>query len=277
MPPPILLLTAISLVVFVWNDFAGLRWEPTFLISTSFSLIAFSIAILYSTVRQERPLAELALYLGLWFLFPIIITRLNYLSATLRYPLQDKELAAIDAALGFDWHAWITFVSNHPLLMSAQAWAYESHFWQPFLAISLIVWQGPKTRNAEFVTAMIVAALVTSVVAAIWPAVGPAESLGFHSQQGRVIAELWSASRPVFHYVPIVTFPSFHTVMAILFTLVHRGSKWRSILFGLLNLGMLTAIPYWGDHYLSDMLAGAIVAVGSFWATTAYYRRFKTA
>jgi membrane-associated phospholipid phosphatase len=275
--PPLILLGLVSLVVFVWNSQVGLRWQPTFLVSSSFSLFLAAIAVFYSTVRRERRLAELALYLGLWFLFPIIITRLTYLGATLKYPLHDKQFADFDASLGFDWRAWVFFVSRHSLFRSAQALAYESHFWQPFVAIGLIVWHGPKTRNAEFVTGILVAALVTALVAAFWPAAGPAEALGFHSQQGHVIAQLWNTVRPTFHYIPIVMFPSFHTVMAILFTLVHRGSKWRLIVFGLLNLAMLISIPYWGDHYLSDMLAGAIIALGSFWTTATYYRRFDKA
>ena len=57
----------------------------------------------------------------------------------------------------------------------------------------------------------------------------------------------------------IVTFPSFQTVSAIVYAYGFRKSgRWGIAIF-LLNIVMLLSIPAFGDHYLVDMLAGAVV------------------
>ncbi len=49
---------------------------------------------------------------------------LTYLAATLKMPLRDTELRALDAALGFDWFAWSRFVAAHRLLRLVLTGAY---------------------------------------------------------------------------------------------------------------------------------------------------------
>jgi membrane-associated phospholipid phosphatase len=58
----------------------------------------------------------------------------------------------------------------------------------------------------------------------------------------------------------IVTFPSYHTVLAILFTYAHRSRRSFPV-FLIINCLMLVSIPSEGGHYLSDVLAGAGLAV----------------
>jgi membrane-associated phospholipid phosphatase len=61
--------------------------------------------------------------------------------------------------------------------------------------------------------------------------------------------------------------------MAILFTLPHRGNRITLPIFAVLNAFMLIGIPYCGDHYLSDMLAGVGIAILSFVIAEQSYRR----
>ena len=57
----------------------------------------------------------------------------------------------------------------------------------------------------------------------------------------------------------IISFPSFHAVMAVLLTRIHRGSRllWP---MAALNAVMLLSVLSEGGHYLVDAIAGAAIA-----------------
>jgi membrane-associated phospholipid phosphatase len=57
----------------------------------------------------------------------------------------------------------------------------------------------------------------------------------------------------------VIAFPSFHAVLALLFTYAHRGSQ-LVLPVAAFNALMLLSIPSEGGHYLVDVLGG--VAVG---------------
>jgi membrane-associated phospholipid phosphatase len=57
--------------------------------------------------------------------------------------------------------------------------------------------------------------------------------------------------------------PSFHTVLAILFTYAHRPPSRSFIPVAMLNLVMLVSIPFAGHHYVIDMIAGAALAAAT--------------
>jgi len=61
----------------------------------------------------------------------------------------------------------------------------------------------------------------------------------------------------------IVTMPSYHTVMAVLFTYAFRGTGLIGYAIAALNMIMLLSIPPIGGHYLVDMLAGGTLALAA--------------
>jgi membrane-associated phospholipid phosphatase len=54
-----------------------------------------------------------------------------------------------------------------------------------------------------------------------------------------------------------VSFPSFHTAMSLAYVWGFRGTGPIGWAIAGLNLLMLCAIPWYGGHYLVDMIAGA--------------------
>jgi membrane-associated phospholipid phosphatase len=68
------------------------------------------------------------------------------------------------------------------------------------------------------------------------------------------------SSFALLHMTGIVTFPSFHTALAIVLIYVHRPPLPSFVPLMILNVVMLVAIPFAGHHYLVDMIAGAGVA-----------------
>lgn len=56
---------------------------------------------------------------------------------------------------------------------------------------------------------------------------------------------------------------SFHTVIAIVLIYVHRQPARSFPVVAALSGLMLVSVPWAGNHYLSDMIAGAAIAAGS--------------
>ena len=61
----------------------------------------------------------------------------------------------------------------------------------------------------------------------------------------------------------IITMPSYHTVLAVLFTYAFRRTGLVGYGIATLNLVMLLSIPPIGGHYLVDVLAGGALALGA--------------
>lgn len=261
---PVAIVAALIVGAQFWNSGIGLSWRPDLPILLVGPVILLALAAIYSTVKTNHRLAEATLYLGLWTLYPIFATRLTYLPQRLGFPLQDHLLAQLDSRLGFSWIAWARFVLAHRLVLRFQEFAYTSYFWQPVASVIIFASWGPGERNREFLTSVLLALLATIAISTCLPAIGPADSHGINTPSGEVMRALRAEINTPLPYLGIVCFPSFHTVMAILFALAHRGNRWSFPIFVGLNVIMLSAIPYSGDHYLSDVVSGAAVAVGAF-------------
>jgi membrane-associated phospholipid phosphatase len=157
--------------------------------------------------------------------------------------------------------------------MSILGLAYGSTLWQPFVAIVVSANLRPRQRNAELLTTLSVAMLLTLVIFAFAPAIGPDKFEGSEPDWAPIIRALQaSPSGQVFQYAGLISFPSFHTVMALLFAYTFRGIR---LLFPAaigLNALMVVSIPYSGDHYLVDLAAGALVAILAIAATKVLMR-----
>jgi len=261
--PPLLLTVALVGLALAWNAQAGLRWTLSPALLLAAPLACFALAAVYSAVRPEPVVAEAALYLGLWFLYPVFGTQLTYLANRLAYPLQDRLFDSWDAALGFHWLAWARVIAAHPLLETVQIFAYESCLWQSLLLVVIFAVWGPKGRNSEFLTSMLLALAATIAVNLFLPSLGPAGFHGLKSQTADIIRSLRNGDTAPYDYAGVIAFPSFHTVIAILYTAAARGNRYRLAAALVLNAMMLSAIPYSGNHYLSDMLAGAAIAAAA--------------
>jgi hypothetical protein len=265
--PPVLLVLAIVGAALLWNVAVGLRWTIGLDLILAAPMACFALAAFYMTVRPDPAIAEAALYAGLWFVYPIFGTRLTYLANHLAWPLQDRLFDGWDLALGFRWMDWANFIAAHPLIQKVQVAAYQSCLWQPVVAIFVFAFWGPKGRNSEFLTSMLVALVVTILFNLFLPTLGPAGFHGLKSQQGDIISALRAGSTAPYDYAGIISFPSFHTAIVILYTAAQRGNRYTFPVFLVWNSVMLTAIPYSGDHYLVDMIAGAFIATSSLLAT----------
>jgi len=72
----------------------------------------------------------------------------------------------------------------------------------------------------------------------------------------------------------VIAFPSFHAVLAVLFTYAHRHSATFAPMAAL-NAVMLVSIPSEGGHYLVDVFGGIAVAIVAILAVRAVPARAR--
>jgi hypothetical protein len=255
---PVVLLALFGSLAIVCHRYAPATFDArNVLCYASVPAVLVAIALPYSLVRHERLIGEIVLYAALTALLPVVMLPLTYFAIAHGLQLQDQAMTRIDAMLGFDWAQWARFMQQHPGLEKLTTLAYLSSLIQPFVTIAVLAFAAPR-RNAELFLATALSVVLTDVIAALVPTIGPA---GMHNVQGPIVAALRAGLPPPVPYAAVVSFPSFHTSMAVLFTSAHRGLRWTFLPFLAVNLLLLLAVPYQGDHYLVDIVAGAIVAV----------------
>lgn len=259
-----------GLAAAVWNSTVGLIWTPPLWQLLVFPSALIAVSIWYRRFRPDEPrIAEVTFFAALWLSFPLFGVHLTYLTAALGLPYQDRLLQQADAFLGFDWGAWHAFVMARPWFFDLQSTSYNSSIIQPFLLIPILAWFMPQGRNAELLAAMLQALVVTILVSSTCPAQGPAYYIGVETNYDTLLPAIRENSDAPLPYNGIIWFPSFHTVMGILFTWALRGRWWLFSLFAANNMIMVLATLAVGDHYLIDVLGGVAVALCAIWAVTA--------
>ncbi len=270
--PPVALVFGLAALALIWNLKAGLIFAMPLGLIVAGPFVCFALSAFYTLKRPEPKIAQTALYAGLWLFYPAFGVELSYLLTRLDFPLRDAWLLHVDQALGFDWMGWARFVLAHPLVKFITDTAYSSSFIQPLAAIVILAFSGPRNRNGEFLTSVMIGLGLSMIFYGLMPNAGPAAQFHVPAEQSRIIGLLRSGFAGPYNYTGIISFPSFHTVMAILFTLGQRGNRFWFAGFGVLNLLMLGGVPFQGDHYLTDMIAGMGIATLSFFAARRIYR-----
>jgi membrane-associated phospholipid phosphatase len=229
--------------------------------------------------RWQGAVSGAQLFMAGWLfllLFTLCGSVLTYMGQAVTAPLQDHTFAVADAALGLDFvgfHAWVGTV---PLLPEAMYVAYNSCLIQ-FLIVFLACAVTLDRENAAQLCSLLVLTIVPTIVfATLWPALG---SCVYYEP----VAEPFSHLNPLAcrEYLPhveslrngtfqtfdvtqtmgIVTFPSFHTIMAIIATYAVRHYRWLFAPFLLLNtVNILSTVPL-GGHYFVDVFGGAAIAL----------------
>jgi hypothetical protein len=265
----LLLILAIGILDWTWSRRIGLGivgWTPA-VIAVTFCLF---INAFYSHVRPAPRLAELAAYGALWIGFTSLGCILTYLAASVARPFADSAFIAFDTKLGFDWVDWANFVHRDSALRDALLASYGSLM--PQISGSLVLFSLARVsgRNEELLMNALLALLLTSMVSAMLPALGPWVQFSYGGTQSADtlyvadVLNLRSGGAATFTLARmqgIICFPSYHTVLAILLVYAHRGLHWSLPPVVTINGLMLLSIPSEGGHYLADMFAGSGVAV----------------
>jgi hypothetical protein len=213
-------------------------------------------------------------YAAAWIAFPLIGGPLTYHAAALGAfrPLADVQLAHTDSLLGLNWGSWMGVVQHAPALQIALELVYNSLIIQIILSLVVFSFGRQAKRNQELLLFVVIALSLTVIGFFIFPALGPwsyfncspmdaTASLIIHDVETLRLGVVKEFA--IGELQGIISFPSFHTVLAVGFVYVHRKSRLTFVPVLLLNCAMLVSIPSQGGHYFVDVLSGGVTALTS--------------
>lgn len=227
----------------------------------------------YSTVRPDARVRGMAEGFVQILLVLIFGTVMSYAAIALSFPLVDDQLLAIDTALGIDRRIYLDFFAGHRLLHNALVLAYFTLMPQFVVVPVVLFFANQMQRLQQFTFAAGLTLFATVLISVFMPALSTTyldlglpvgaplpESFGIHIP----IVEQLRSGAPFLMQLDtlegLLTFPSFHTIGALLFiwaTWRVPVVRWVSLA---LNAALIAATPIVGTHYFIDVAAGFIVA-----------------
>lgn len=264
--PELLSLLVLLAVDLLWSAHVGLAFRNYGHILVADSVLLGASAF-YGISRRSRRLSEMGYYGALWIGFSALGAILTYLAAYIPGPLYDAQFAELDGAIGFSWPVWFELTRASIGLDTLLLLAYHSLFVQILGSIIVFAHTERTSRNRELFWTAVIALVITSAVSNVFPAAGT--FYHFNIELARAIhlphlLDLLAGTQAVFSFNDmqgIVTFPSYHAALAIIFIYVHRGHRVLFPAITALNVLMLLSTPSHGGHYLADVIAGCIVAL----------------
>jgi membrane-associated phospholipid phosphatase len=255
------LLLAVDLV---WASQIGLTISGA---EIKVGLIGALLAMSAAYRHRNRGRANMLEALAWFFSFVAAAAVLSYVAASCALPLQDATMERLDRAIGFDWSAWRDALLDRPTSYRLLVVTYNSLFSQFLLVIIYFCKRDRVARIEELMLLMVATLVPTVLISAIWPTLGPFAALapgdsGFLQD----LLELRAGGPWHFNLLAlkgIIQMPSYHTVLAVLFTYAFRGTGLIGYAIAAVNMFMMLSIPPVGGHYLVDVLAGGALALGA--------------
>lgn len=243
-------------------------------------LTAAQPGVLWRWFRGSSRIGDGLIVIGVWIGSAATAGVLSYLCARLRLPLYDRQFVAVDAALGFNWLAWSNAVSHYPVLRRTLWMAYNSLKFQLIATLMLTAFL-PGNRRIQFLWAATASAMITCVISGLLPVLGARPQFGVAGAEW--LGDLLLLRGPDQLDFPltalhgIVSLPSYHTVLGVLFAWSVRRTGWLSVAVLALNVVMIVSTLNVGGHYLVDVIAGLLLAWATIATVTAAERRSHVA
>ncbi len=181
-------------------------------------------------------------------------------------PLVDATLAQIDGQT-LQTAMVVRRIHDFPSLRVASQAAYGSLWPLAITALFLPTLCGHSRDVRRYLLAASLSILFTLGMFALWPAVGPWTTEAFQpgQMQTQIGAYLWSVKTRAVPAGPelngIVSFPSFHVILAILATRALWGIGKLRVCSAVLCVGICISTVATGWHYVIDVFAGIAVAI----------------
>jgi hypothetical protein len=264
---------AIAAVVAVFT-FALVRMDVAWLGFTPIIVLSALLAALEKYYGKNATGQRISLACGMIaVLIPASILAGAIAHASLRMgrPFVDQNLSAIDQAIR--WHSpdVVIAFAAYPSVSSVLSMIYHSSLPVCIACALAIAVSGRAERAAEFAWIYVLCILVAAVSAIFFPALGSTVYHGIEGISGLPV-DAGNFHLPIVEYyrndpsavfspgkmTGVVTFPSFHTVMAMVVPYALRG-KGFVFLFAVswASLVILSSVVI-GGHYLVDLVAGCL-------------------
>jgi hypothetical protein len=230
----------------------------------------FALAFFYRWRRAQR-MVNVLVIVAWSVLFSALYSVPQYMAGRSSAALCDQWLARMDRSLGIEVPNIVAFIAGYPGLGRFLALSYDALLPMIALAIILPAFCGAMQRAKEYCIACLASAAIGIPLFAFLPALGPWTHYGYPASPEQasylqVLQELrspGSCTLDLGHVEGIITFPSFHTALAIMAAFALwplRYVRWpAAVLAVLISLSTLTT----GWHYVADVLAGVVLAASS--------------
>lgn len=241
------LLPVAGILVLLLALFAFYRWRQADRLSGTLIIVFW--AVLYSNLH----------------LLPMCV------AARCRVPLRDARVIAFDRALGVEVGDVLAWMGSHPAIDRFLKVCYVLLL--PLMTVAVIV--PPMCRRMqtakEYVLAGAVSAALCLPLFAVFQVLGPWDAYGYAptAEQANYLRTFAAAKADevfafdVNYHEGLITFPSFHTTLAVLAAVALWPFPWlrwpAALLAGLIAVSTVTT----GWHYVGDTCAGLAVAVVS--------------
>jgi membrane-associated phospholipid phosphatase len=217
-----------------------------------------------------------------------VLTILILLAGRSSAPLIDGNLARIDAALHFSTGAVVQWIAVFPKMRMAFSIVYQAVM--PLILLSVFVPPlcGREKESQRYILSIMIAAIITAVAFALWPAAGPWTVFGFTPTQDQAdvqtyLVSVLKSSAPAhvdFRTMGVVSFPSFHVVLALLSAIALWNVRQIRYVVVVIAAGICISTLTTGWHYLVDVVGGVAVVLASHaiavWVMTSVNRAVGT-
>lgn len=252
----------------IWLFLAGWSVSGHGVAVIALAVAAFRAPLMISRYRNDPRIRTTAGTAALLIMFMAAAATLSYLVVSTNAPLVDVQLAAWDRALGFDWLAISFWLQSNPPVQTVLRLAYHSGLVQLVLVVLFLGFSNRPERLEEFMRLFIVGTLITILLSGLLPAAGTWKYFALAGSYDLSSLSHFEPLRdgrmrdiPLREMQGLIAIPSLHTVMAVLFVYVVRGTRLVAPVF-VVNVAMLVSTPVDGGHYVVDVLAGAVLAIG---------------
>ena len=269
------LISLLAILDLVWIAFSDFQVRASgWILPISGLTLLGGMTWFYTAVRvlPDQRIAETMHASGVLIAYTAVAAPLSYLMTSLALPIVDPMLVSVDRWFGFDWPAWYRWVAAHPPLQSLLNMLYSSSLIQIALATVVLGFLGRISHMREMMLALILTSVPIIIISGLVPAASAWVYFGEDLDRAYHLAHFIGLRDGSYRIlgasdmVGLITFPSFHTAIALIVPWACRAIPWLFWLTCVANLGVLVSIPSEGGHYLSDMVAAAIFTVAIlFW------------
>ncbi|WP_183614212.1 phosphatase PAP2 family protein [Novosphingobium hassiacum] len=254
------------------------------LVTSVAPLVCFAVALVgvqayYTRYRFDERIVATCGILAILISACLLAAIISHASLRLRAPQIDGALDGADLALGLYAPAIVLKLSKYPAFAALLGVIYSSAMPVCVITALALAASGRRARACEFAFSFTFCILLAATVSAGFPALGstvyhgmestaglPSQAGTFHMATVEYFRNDPSAIFDLAKVQGIVTFPSFHMVMAILLPYALRGETrigiWIAVIWSLLVALSSVVI---GGHYVIDLLAGAATWAASAW------------
>jgi len=276
-----LLLVLIALADSIWITSAGFQIDTVYCPTFASTTLLISISLFYFYTGRDQRIMGFAHFAAQILALYALMVLLSYLAVSTSAPLVDVAFDAIDKSFGLDWVAWTEWVTAHPNLRWVLFIAYNSLSLQMLFCYIYNIHTDASWRNSEIWWITFISLIITIIASAVFPATNPYVYYGLegadHFQHMKHFLGLRNGTMHILTLVNnegLIQLPSFHTILAIMFTYNMRHNRWLFGTAAVLNTVLILSCPSEGSHYFVDLPAGAAVAAVTIWIVRRLGRYF---